>query len=169
MTAREKKLWLVVSGVVGLALIYRFGFGNLDQLPGPAQAQFGLQKARRLLRAERRIMARETAAAASLRQLQSHFLHSDGQSPTKLKLLRLVEELAARSGLSVQLKNTVVYSQEELGVSLEGIAPAATIVHFLQQLTAASLNLQVKQLQLHSVPEQKVLNYQIAISTLAVD
>jgi hypothetical protein len=169
MTKNEQKIWTVAAVIVGFALVYNFGFNKLEQLSGPARSQFGLAEARRLLRKEPKIMARAGAAAANLSQLQSRFLNPDRQTPVKLKLLRLVEEVAARSGLGVQLKNTVVYSRTELGVSLEGTAPPETVVGFLQQLTAAPLDLKVKQLQLHSVPEQKVLNYRIAISTLVVD
>jgi hypothetical protein len=168
MTPREQKLWIMVAVVVGSTLVYRLSFSYPDPSADLGQPRFSLVEARRLLRSEPGIEAREEASCENLRQLRSHFLPPDGQSPAELRLLRLVEQLAARSGLSVHLKDTVAFSPTELGVSLEGLAAAKTIVGFLQQVAATPLNLQVKQLQLHSVPEQKVLNYRIELSTPVV-
>jgi hypothetical protein len=164
MRASEKTIWLLAAGVAGFTLIYRLGFSGPEQPPGPVQAQYTLSEARRLLRNGPAIRARQRAAETSLRELRSHFLRPDGSSPAGLKLLCRVEEIARQSGLEVNAKNPVVFSATELGVALEGGSPAEAIVRFLQRLTRASLRLKVKQLQLHSVPEQKVLNYRIVVS-----
>jgi hypothetical protein len=169
MTAREKKIWITVGCVAGLALAYNLSchiFGQVLETSGPPPQ---LREARRLLGAQSNIQAREHALAERLTQLRKGFFHRDQSPGIKLELLRLVETMASQCGLNVQLKNTVAFSREEIAVSLEGNAPPQTIIAFLQQLTVAPRELQVKRLQLHSVPEQKVLNYRIVVSTLIVD
>ncbi|MGD8401927.1 MAG: hypothetical protein PVH64_13535 [Bacillota bacterium] len=169
MTTRERMIWITAGCLVGLAFVSNLGYRNWEQLKAMAGPKAQLQEARRLLGAEANIRARRHAVTGRLAQLRKRFFRQGQSRQTKLELLRLVEERAVRCGLSVQLKKPVVFSAEELGVSLEGTAPAATIVAFLQQLTAAPLELKMKRVQLHSVPEQKVLNYQITVSTLIAE
>jgi hypothetical protein len=169
MTARERTIWITAGCIVGLALVYNLGYRNLEQLQDTVEPGGQLQEARRLLGAEANLRARSSAVTGRLTQLRSRFYRQNQSQQTKLELLRLVEERAVHCGLSVQLKNTVAYSNEEIGVSLEGIASPETIIKFLQQVTVAPIELKVKRVQLHSVPEQRALDYQIAVSTLVVE
>jgi hypothetical protein len=169
MTAREKTILIAAGCLVGVALVYNLGYRNWEQLRDTAEPGGQMQEARRLLGAEANLQTRSAAVNRSLGQLRRRFYHPDPSRQTKLELLRLVEERAVRCGLSVQLKNTVSFSETELGVTLEGTAPPETIIKFLQQVTVAPIELKVKRVQLHSLTEQKVLNYQIALSTLVVD
>ncbi|MGD8401461.1 MAG: hypothetical protein PVH64_11120 [Bacillota bacterium] len=169
MTTHLKKTWLLLAVAFGIALVYRWCGSRPDRAPEQARPTIGLKEARRLLRIAPRIMANEQAGAARLLRLKQRFLKPERPRKMRLQLLKLVEDLADQSGLSVQIKNTVAYSQTELGVSLEGTASFKRIVRFLQQLTAAPRELQVKRVQLHSVPEQRVLDYQITICTLVVE
>jgi hypothetical protein len=168
MTAREKMILIAAGCLVGLALVYNLGYRNWEQLQDTAEPGGQLQEARRLLGAEAKLRARSAAVNRSLGQLRRRFYHSDQSRRTKLKLLRLVEERAVRCGLSVQLKNTVAFSETELGVTLEGTAPPESIIKFLQQVTVIPIELKVKRVQMHSIPEQKALDYQITVSTLVV-
>jgi hypothetical protein len=169
MTTRERMIWITAGCLVGLAFISNLGYRNWKQLQGTSEPRAQLQEARRLLGAEANIRTRRRAVKGRLVQLRKRFYHQGQSRQNKLALLRLVEKRAVRCGLSVQLKKPVVFSATEIGVSLEGTAPPESVIDFLQLLTAASLELKVKRLQLHGVPEQKLLNYQITVSTLVVE
>ncbi|HYH04045.1 MAG TPA: hypothetical protein VEC37_13160 [Bacillota bacterium] len=169
MTAREKSIWLWVGIILVISLGYHFGYRNWEQLQATNRPGMELQEAGRLLRAQHNIIAREQAVAKRLKQLQSRYYEAKQRDDAKLQLLDLVESIALKSGLTVQLKNTVTYSQEELGISLEGTTGTAELVRFLHQLITAPVVLQVKRLQLHNVKDKKALNYQITISTWVID
>jgi hypothetical protein len=169
MTVRERMILIAAGCFVGVALVYNLGYRNWEQLQDTAEPGGQLQEARRLLGAEANLRARSYSVTKRLTQLRSRYYRQNQAKQTKLELLRLVEERAARCGLSVRLKNTATYSHEEIGVSLEGTAPPETIIKFLQQVSVAPIELKVKRVQLHSMPEQRALDYQIDVSTLVVD
>lgn len=169
MTIWEKGIWFLAGAVVIGSLAYHLVFRNWEQLQGSLQSAARLQEARRLLGAGANIQAREQAVARRLKQLRDGYYQGKERNDAEMKLLDLVEGLALKSGLDVQLKNTTVYSREELGVSIEGKTGAAELVRFLHQLATAPMVLKVKRLQLHNVAESKALDYQIAISAWIVD
>jgi hypothetical protein len=169
MTAREKMILITAGCLAGVALLYNLGYRNWEQSRDTAEAGGQLQEARRFLGAEANLRARSAAVNRSLGQLRRRFYHPGQSRQTKLELLRLVEGRAIRCGLSVQLKNTVAFSETEFEVTLEGTASPETIIKFLQQVTVAPIELKVKRMRLHSIAERKVLNYQIVLSTLVVE
>lgn len=169
MTSREKGIWLLVGSVVIVSLAYNLIYRNWEQLQGTFQPAPKLQEARRLLGAVANIKARERAVAQRLGQLRVGYYRGKEREDAELKLLDLVESLAIKSGLTIQVKSTTVYSQEELGVSIEGKSGAAELVRFLHQVATVPMVLKVKRLQLHNITDQKALDYQIAISAWIVD
>jgi hypothetical protein len=160
MTAREKILWLIVGGVTVIALIYNFALRNSGWLAAKPDSRPAIGEARRVLRAERNIIKRQQAVAERLNQLERRFYRENRAGQAELELLEVVEDMAFKCGLPIQLKNMAPVSKGELGVSLEGSASSEQVCRFLQQLTVAPVELKVKRLRLHAVPEKELLNYQ---------
>lgn len=173
MTQREKKLVVFTVSVIVLWSGILF-FLNINQnrndgnrVAQPVNAtNYG--EIQSLLRSSRNIMARDQQMAARLTELRGRFLPSDDLSQAQLKFLEEIEQIAFRSNLTVEQKNTIRYSDAAIGVALAGKASAAAVVTFLQQTTAAPVGIVIQRLQLHSLPDERQLEYNITASTLWV-
>ena len=179
MTGRERNLWLVVAAVVVAFLAYRLFFG--DSGSSVAEKTIGLRppglaEAESLLCAAGDIEARGKAAAARLADLEGRFFPAEQpEDEARAKLLRVVEDLAYRSMLAVEQKsfmeqNGLLKSEAGLvGVVFSGKTDAKSLLEFLRLVAEAKTPLVVTRLQIHSLPDQRLLSYQVAVSTLFLE
>jgi hypothetical protein len=135
---------------------------------GPTAEASGYREMERLLRSSQNILARDRHTAARLADLETRRLPAANLSQAQLKFLQAVESLASRNHLPVAQKNTVRYADGAIGVTLAGKASAAALVAFLQQTATAPMGIVVQRLQLHALPEERRLEYNLAVSTLWV-
>ena len=168
MTAREQKLLLLVGIVIvgGLAFNY---WPRVDNSAGQnTDNGFRLQEAVRLLRLRSNIIARNKALTAELKALQGRFFSAVNVDTAKLSLLKTVEAIAAQGNLAVQQKNMVSIHDDTIGVALEGKTSPESLVRFLHLTVQNPTGLRVYRLQIHSLPEAKLLNYQVTVITMLV-
>jgi hypothetical protein len=169
MTGRELKIWLVVGAVAVVGLGYNMVNPYLNRLAEQKSVTGSFVAAKRLLRAENNIRARNRAVFSRYRELRRKFFLRQNQASADPAMLALLEDIAADSGLRIRLKNTLQLSAGEIGVALEGSTGAAGFYQFLQRLTVAPIGFNVKTLQLRSIPKKRELDYQIVVSVLLVD
>ncbi|HBF38161.1 MAG TPA: hypothetical protein DDW50_12675 [Firmicutes bacterium] len=168
MTKREKHIVLLVGIVIAGWFIFRFW----PQQSGPSENsdnhQFSLTDADRLLRSRQNIIARNKAINGELKTLQQRFYNAAQADNAKIALLKTVEGIAAQTSLAVEQKNMVSIHDDTIGVALEGKTSPESLIRFLQQITQSPIGLRIQRLQIHSLPETKQLNYQVAVITLVV-
>jgi hypothetical protein len=165
MSNREIKLWSLVGLAIILGLAYKLIVPFFQPAkPNPASV-VDQNEAGRLLRAEANIIARHKTVTARYHQLAKRFLSGES-SQAELEFLEIVEDIALDSGLKIQLKNTLRYSNKEIGVELEGESDSNVLFSFMQRLTRAPNICRIKRLQLHGVPEKRRLKYRIILSAL---
>lgn len=162
MTDREKKLILLVGAViiVGLGVKY-FNIGSKN---GSATANMlNRTEAERLLSSSGVITARNRAATAALAKLETRFYPETAGDRVQVDLLQEVESLASRSGLAVDRKSVGRLPGKLIEVTLEGRTGSAAFFSFMQKLNAAPVALKIKRLRIHSLPEQRQLDYEIGV------
>jgi hypothetical protein len=172
MTARERNLWIGVAAVVVLGLGYSFLFGMFAPAPTPTsvdmrqKALVDYDGATRLLRSARNITARNAVVAEKLKVLQAMFGLKTAPDLAVIKLLQATEKIAAECNLTVEQKNIIRYSDTLIGVSFEGKTNSESLFKFIQRTTESRFGIKISRLQLHVLPDQKLLNYQIVVSSL---
>jgi len=168
MTERERNL-LIIVGVIAIAGISYNFFGSGVLGSAVNSNMINRQAAVRLLSSRFRIETRYRNTERQLVALEKGFLSVENLEESKVKLLKEIEQLAVDAGLEVKEKNILTGNDQIIGVSLGGTAVPKDVFCFLQQVTAAKINLKVNRLQVSSVPEQRLLNYQIVLNTLLVE
>lgn len=169
MTARETKLWIIVGTVVAGALLFNLLYPHFTQTLNQPAVTVSREEAVRILRAEDNIRARNQAVVSRYQQLCRRFYLLKKPAEAELNILKVVEELAYSNEVPIKLKNTVRLPTAEIGVALEGTAGSKSFFRFLQQLTQAPVCFKIKRMQLHSIPEKRVLEYQLVLSVLMVE
>jgi hypothetical protein len=167
MTAKERNLWLGVVAVIIASLVYNFIL-NRPESTAVEKSNWNssnIESARRLLASRNNIGARSKAVMERLQTLEQKFL--DGRDPeqAQINLLTEVERLISSSELSVQQKNAVRVSEQQIGVALEGTTSAAALFNFLYQASSGRYGLRTKRLQIHSLADKKQLSYQVVLVT----
>ncbi len=172
MTSRERNLLIGVVAVIILGLGYNFLFGVFAPAPTSTSINRGQEVlvdydgAIHLLRSAGNITARNAVIAEKLKILQAMFGSKTAPDLGAIKLLQETEKIAAECSLSVEQKNIIRYSDSLIGVSFEGKTNSESLLKFIQRTTESRFGIKVSRLQLHALPDQKVLNYQIIVSGL---
>lgn len=175
MTRRERNLWFFVGLAICIAFVYYLwdnrnaGIGD-NALPSGASETLNLASAYRLLRAEQNVIRRQKAVAAFRAGIESYFLGDRDPEAARLALLKFIEDLAGKAGLAVEQKSFTALKNDSIAVSLEGKATPGALIRFLQLIgdDRARIDLEIKRLRIHALPEQKLLNYQLLIATLLI-
>jgi hypothetical protein len=165
VTARERKLWLIVLTAAIAALLWRFVFHDGASFVKAKPAAFSMRQAQRLLQSEKDIIARHQAVAQRLKELRKRFLARAGAAETQLALLDQVEDLALASDLQVTRKDLVNLADGLTGVLLEGTASAEALFRMLHRVATVRAGLMVKRLQVHGNREIRDLKYQIIVAS----
>lgn len=169
LNRREKVLCLIV-GIAVLAMIgFNVIYNNLNSLSASIVDSSSLEETRRLLRSERNIFARQKTAGEALTAARTRFLDRADPESAKIKLLKEVETLTERVGLSVEQKNLLQLERDIIGVTLEGKAEPDKLIRFLHAAATARLALNVKRLQVHANVKTKDLRYQIILQLMLVE
>lgn len=166
MTDREKKLLILVGVVIlaGLGVNYFSGISkNGESTTGNALNQ---KEAERLLSSSRTIVARNRAATEALAKLEARFYPKTAIERVQLDLLQEVEKIASRSGLTVERKSIGRLPDQLIEVTLEGRTGSAPLFLFMQKLQETPIALKIKSLKIHSLPEERQLEYEIGIISL---
>lgn len=166
MTTRERNLWLIVAavGLVSLgSYLVKTGPNWFKGRTNGVQP-LKVHEAYRLLRSQKNIMAHSQLVELRLAELKAQMIEAASPEEAQILLLYRVESLAAASNLSIQNKNTLKLSDQEVGVALEGKSSVESVISFVQKSSAAAIGLKVKRLQLHGIPEKRLLSYQIVLS-----
>lgn len=168
MTAREKIILYGVGTIIIGSIAFNLMVANGDSSRNRDEGIPDLQRANRLLRSRLNINERSQVAAARLSVLQAKFLATGKMDEAQLNLLKMVEELAMESNLEVAQKNMLRYADNTIGVLLEGKTTNEALIKFMQRTTQAQLGLRVNRLQIHCLPEQKLVSYQLTIITMLI-
>ena len=172
MTVRERNLVIGVAVIIALGLGYNFLFGFFAPQPDSIPANLGsvapgdYESAVRILRDERNITDRNTKVAAKLKILQTMFGSKAKADEASIRLLQETEKIAANSNLVIEQKNIVRFSETLIGVALEGKTNPESLLRFIQRTTESRIGIKVNRLQLHAIPNQKLLNYQIVVCSM---
>jgi hypothetical protein len=165
MSNREIKLWGIVGLVIVAGLIFKL-IGPILRHSDPNGASVVNQnEAVRLLRSEANISARNKAATARYNLLAKRFFAGE-PAQAELEFLATVEDIALECGLKIQSKHTLSFSAKEIGVELEGDSDSPPLFSFMQRLTETSGICRIKRLQIHAVPDKRMLKYQLILSAL---
>ena len=168
MTKREQNLWLAVAVAAIISLGYflmQAGTGFSRATLNTPNSKNEIREAYRLLSSTENIKARHRAVLNNLAELSVRFLASENPDLAQIQLLKEVENIAAACNLAVQNKNTLKFSDQEVGVALEGKASSEAVISFIHQISNSQMALIIKRLQLHSSLEKRSLSYQIVLST----
>lgn len=168
MTERERNLLVILGVVVVIAVGYNF-LGNGTISSAKASDNITRQAALRLLNSRLSIETQYRNTERQLTALEKGFLSAQNFEESKVKLLKEIEQLAVAANLEVREKNIHATNDQVIAVSIGGTAVPKDVYRFLQQVSAAKLNLKVNRLQFSSLPEQRQLNYQIVLNTLLVE
>lgn len=169
MTTREKSLLALVGAAIAGWLLFNYA-AERPVFMGKAQSPKGrLAEAQRLLRSSLNIEAYHRLSLKSLQALEKRFLPAGDPEKAEIELLQEVEDLAYQAQLSLQRKNIVHFNDNAIGVTLEGKSSPESVFRFMQQTTVSQIGLRIWRLQLHVLPESKMLNYQITLNSLLVE
>lgn len=169
VSKREKNL-LIMVGIAVLAMAgFNFYYNNSDSFKTDAVDAGDLEETRRLLRAERNLIARQKAVTEALAEVERGFLDVSNPEAAKIEFLQEVEKLAGAIGLAVDQKNLLQLEQDVIGVTLEGSTDPATLIKFLHGAATNRLGMNLKRLQIHANQKTKDLKYQLIIQLLLVD
>lgn len=169
VSKRERNL-LIMVGIAVLAMAgFNFYYNNSDSLKTGAVDAGDLEETRRLLRAERNLIARQEAVTEALAEIERSFLDASNPEAAKIEFLQEVEKLAGAVGLAVDQKNLLQLEQDVIGVALDGSTDPATLIKFLHGAATNRLGMNLKRLQIHANQKTKDLKYQLIIQLLLVD
>lgn len=171
VSKRERNL-LIMVGIAVLAMVgfnFYYNYNNSDSLKTSAVDAGDLEEARRLLRSERNLIARQEAVTEALAEIERSFLDVSNPEAAKIEFLQEVENLAGAIGLAVDQKNLLQLEQDVIGVALEGSTDPATLIKFLHGAATNRLGMNLKRLQIHANQKTKDLKYQLIIQLLLVD
>lgn len=169
MKTSERNLWIFVGVVVVVGLTINFFMGMLNPPVLDSAGNVGFEEATRLLRASQNIKARNQAVKERLDSLESKFYSVGHLEETKISLLKVVESIANTCNLEVQQKNVLEIEEGVIGVSLEGKTRPDILFRFVHSATTANIGLRIKRFQIHSLPDQKLLSYQIVVISLLIE
>ena len=169
MTGREKNLLIIVGVIMVAGLGYNLFQGTIAPSGTGAESNSDLEGVNRLLRSRGNINSRNQAVAKRLDLFQAKFYDLNKPEEARIALLKEVEGLVALAGLEVNQKNLVQFSKNEIGVALEGKGKPESVFKFIWQTTQAKTGLKLHRFQAHSLSDQKLLNYQIVVTTLLMD
>ncbi len=169
MTTRERNLLILAGTVILGGIAYNLLSGSWFTPGVPKSGSFKLEEANRLLRSQHNIVNRHQAAMKRLTTLEKRFFSNDNIEQAQINLLKVVEEIASRTQLGVQQKNMIKFEDDLIGVALEGKTTPESLIRFMQQTTESITGLRIYRLQVHTLAEQKLLSFQITISSLLVN
>lgn len=169
MTTRERNLVLIIVPVIVAIVVYSLFFGVFapsapTDLGGKATIDF--DNANQLLRSKRNILKRNQIITARLNKLKVMFYPKTKPDDAEIALLKETETIAAACNLNVEQKNMMRYSETLIGVTLNGKTTSESLFKFMQQTTESRMGMQISRLQVHAFPDQKQIDYQIAVSSL---
>lgn len=170
MSNREKKLVIIVAVAVVLIMGYNFFFGMFA--PSATTPDYGsnlaidYDTASRLLTRARYITEYNKQITAKLGKLKDMFYPKSRVDEAEIALLKETELIAEASNLTVQQKNIVRYSDTLIGVTMDGKTTPDSLIRFMQKTTESRLGLKINRLQIHSLSDQNLLDYQISVSSL---
>lgn len=163
ITSRERNLWLLVLVGVGLMIGYNWLSQRGDQAGSKVDNHTTLAEARRLLRSEKNIIARNEATVHRLTELERYFLSAMDQEQVVIDFLGIVEKMAFESKLQVERKSVIDLKNGLLGIALEGTTSAESFFSFMHQTATASTALNLQRVQINSRSDNKTLNYQVIV------
>lgn len=169
MTAREKNIVIIAGVVVVLVLIYNFVFGMFAPSVEPelgSNVSIDYDTACRLLQRAPYITGYNKQITTKLDKLQSMFYPKSRVDEAEIALLKETELIAADCNLTVQQKNIIRYSETLIGVTMDGKTSSDSLIRFMHKVTESRLGLKVNRLQVHAMTDQKLLDYQISVSSL---
>lgn len=168
MTTRERNLLIFVGVVMLGGLAYNFGFKMPDSSNQDQDQSIRIDEAYRLIRSQHNIVAHHQVIQTRLTDLQNKFYSVGDIQGAQISLLNLVEQIAYSTQLDVQQKNMIRFTDNLIGVAIEGKTNPESLIKFLQRTTEAKIGMKIQRMQIHVLPESKSLNYQITLSSLLV-
>lgn len=169
MTAREKNIVIVVAVLVVLSLAYNFFFGMFAPATEPVSGTaltMDYETACRLLQRSAYITEYNKQITAKLDKLKKMFYPKSRVDEAEIALLKETELIAAACNLAVSQKNIVRYSETSIGVTVDGKTTPDSLFRFMQKTTESRLGLKINRLQIHALNDQKLLDYQISVSSM---
>jgi hypothetical protein len=169
MTAREKNIVIIAGVAVVLILAYNFIFGMFAPLSGPelgSNVSMDYDTACRLLQRAPYITEYNKLITTKLDKLKGMFYPKSRADEAEIALLKETELIAADCNLTVQQKNIIRYTETLIGVTMDGKTTSDSLIRFMQKANESRLGLKVTRLQVHAMTDQKLLDYQIAVSSL---
>ena len=169
MTAREKNIVIIVGVMVVLIMIYNFLFGMFAPVSEPVSENtlaMDYDTAYRLLERSAYITEYNKQITVKLNKLKNMFYPKSRVDEAEIALLKETEIIAAACSLMVNQKNIVRYSETLIGVTLDGKTTPDSLIRFMQRTTESRLGLKINRLQIHTLNDQKLLDYQISVSSM---
>jgi hypothetical protein len=169
MSDREKKIVIFVAVAVVLILAYNFFFGMFASPTVPESGSsivIDYDSATQLLKRARNITEYNKQITTKLDKLKKMFYPKANVDEAEIALLKETEAIAANCNLTVQQKNIVRYSETLIGVTMDGKTTPDSLFRFMQKTTESRLGLKINRLQIHTLADQKLLDYQISVSSL---
>ena len=167
MTTRERNIIIIVVAAIVIIVGYNIFFGlfappvNLD-----GKERIDLDKANRLLSSARNVTDKSRLITGRLNKLKAMFYPKAKLDEAEIGLLKEAESIAATCNLVVEQKNMIRYSDGLIGVTLNGKTTPESLFRFMHQTTESRFGIKISRLQVHVMEEQKLVEYQIAVSSL---
>ena len=169
MTTRERNLWIIVVAVVIGGIGYSIFFGILappTTSDTTTKSLIDYDSATRLLSSAQNIITKNDTVNRRLDTLVKMFYPKTKLDEAQIALLKETEEIATQANLTVDQKNMVRYSETLIGVAIEGKTKPESLFKFMQKTTESRLGLKINRVQVHALPEQKMLSFQIVVCSL---
>lgn len=169
MSGREKNIVIIVAVAVVLIVAYNFIFGMFAPPAAPelgSSVTMDYETASRLLMKARYITEYNKQITTKLGKLKDMFYPKSRVDEAEIALLKETELIAMACNLTVQQKNIVRYSETLIGVTLDGKTTPDSLIRFMQKTTESRLGLKISRIQVHALTEEKLLDYQISVSSL---
>ena len=170
MTTRERNLLAIVGVVMILGLGFNYLMNRSSDTEVTDTSVLAFDEASRLLKESRNIESRNKVFEERLDGLEERFYSLKDPDLAKIKLLEEVEKIAAESHLMIDQKNpNIPLPNNLIGVQVAGKSAPDSIYLFLQKITQSKIALKINKLQLHSIEEQKLIDYQMVVVTLLIE
>jgi hypothetical protein len=170
MTVREKNIVIIGAVLVVGVLLYNFLFGafapSADSQLGGSSVQMDYDTAFRLLQRAPYVTEYNKQITTKLKKLKDMFYPKSRVEEAEIDLLKETEQIAAACNLSIQQKNIIRYSETLIGVTLDGKTSPDSLFRFMQKTTESRLGLKINRLQIHTMNDQKLVDYQISVSSM---
>ncbi|HEX3046453.1 MAG TPA: hypothetical protein VHY08_16975 [Bacillota bacterium] len=171
MTTRERNLLAIVGVVMilGLGFNYLMNRSSNTEIPDSGNT-FALDEATRLLKSSRNLESQSQVVAGQLDALEDRFFSLKDPDQAKIKLMIEVEKIAAETHLMIEQKQpNIPFPNNVIGVLIAGKSAPDSIYLFMQKITLSKSALKISKLQLHSIEEQRLIDFQMVVVSLLIE